>query len=516
MNPIPEGPNRNFTISKKRILTNTVYLYLRMLLTIIVGLYASRVLLEKLGFEDYGIYNVVGGVIVLFSFLSSALNSATQRFLSVALGKKDEERLSKIFGTSIHIYILLSVLVFILAETVGLWFLNYQMNFPAHRMKAVNWVYHITIITFILNTLRTPYNASIISYEKMSFYAITSIFEAISKLFIIYLIDKSHIDQLIFYALLVLVISFILLMWYIIYCHTNFPHLKFLKKADKACFKEMFNFSGWSLFGSFASIGSSQGINILLNIFCGVLVNAGMGIANQVTNVVNQFVSNFQVAFQPQIVKGYASHEIDNVQGLVFLSSRISFYLLFIISIPFLVEPDYILKLWLGNVPTYASDFTFYLLIMLMIEAIAAPLYMTIQATGKIKEYQIVVSCILLLNIALAYICLKIGLSPITVVIIRCVVSFVLLLYRVYKTSIILEFSVQEFNRTVLLRTIAVGSICYAGLYVIKINVTISPIVVILMAIAFSVVIIYLLGINHNERVLFSRLIKKSDNKYNK
>lgn len=480
-----------------------------MLLTIIVGLYASRVLLEKLGFEDYGIYNVVGGVIVLFSFLSSALNSATQRFLSVALGENNEVRLSKIFGTSIHIYVLLSVLVFVLAETVGLWFLNNQMNFPAHRMKAVNWVYHITIITFILNTLRTPYNASIISYEKMSFYAVTSIFEAISKLFIIYLINKSHIDQLIFYALLVLAISFILLVWYIIYCHMNFPHLKFIKKPDKTCFKEMFNFSGWSLFGSFASIGSSQGINILLNIFCGVLVNAGMGIANQVTNVVNQFVTNFQVAFQPQIVKGYASHEIDNVQNLVFLSSRISFYLLFLISTPFLVEPDYILKLWLGNVPAYASEFTFYLLIVLMIEALAAPLYMTIQATGQIKKYQIIVSCILLLNIPLGYVCLKIGLSPVSVVIIRCAVSLILLFYRVYETSVILKYSIQKFNKTVLLKTVAVGSVCYAVFSLIKIYITASPITVILMTVAFSVVVIYLLGINNNERVLFNHLLIK-------
>ena len=498
----------NSTINKKRILKNTGYLYLRMLLTIIVGLYASRVLLEKLGFEDYGIYYVVGGVIILFSFLSAALNSATQRFLSVELGRNNTERLSKVFGTSIYIYILLAVMVFVLAETVGLWFLNSQMNFPERRMKAVNWVYQITIITFILNTLRTPYNAGIISYERMSFYALTSIFEAVTKLLIIYLIDKSHIDKLIFYAILVMAVSFVLLIWSVLYCHKYFPYFRFIKNADKSCFKEMFSFSGWSLFGSFASVGASQGTNILLNIFCGVLINAGMGIANQVTNVVNQFVSNFQVAFQPQIVKGYSNNEIENVKKMVYLTSRMSFYLLFVISIPFFINADYILKLWLNDVPDYASAFTSYMLLSLLMETVSAPLYITVQATGKIKSYQIIVSILLLSNLAIGYILLKSGLNPISVVIVRCVITLVLLIYRVIVASKILNFNVFNYVKVVIIKLVIVSVTAYLFSYNLPKMIIIPQFIYIACTSITTLLIIFLIGLSRSEKNILYNMIR--------
>lgn len=480
-----------------------------MLLTIVVGLYASRVLLEKLGFEDYGIYNVVGGVIVLFSFLSTALNSATQRFLSVELGKGNIIRLKKVFSTSVYIYLFLALTILVGGESIGLWFLNTQMNFPSDRMSAVNWVYQISIITFIVNAIRTPFNACIISYEKMSFYAYISIIETIFKLLVIYIIDKSSIDKLILYALLVLVISIVLLLWYIFYTHKQFPHLRIENKIDKFYFKEMFSFSGWSLFGSLASIASSQGVNILLNIFCGVLVNAGMGIANQVTNVINQFTSNFQIAFNPQLVKGYANKEFGNVRSLVFLTSKISFYLLFIIAIPFLIESEYILHLWLTQVPQYASEFISFLLIMLMIEALAAPLYMIVQATGHIKQYQLIVSFILLLNLIMSFITLKMEYSPVSVVVIRCIVSLMLLCYRLSVVSKILAFPISNFIRNVLWRIILVALFCFVSLMIIKFYVSLSPQVHICFSIIIAISTIFLFGISASERRNFIAMVNK-------
>lgn len=500
--------NNNSQIKNKQILKNTVYLYLRMLLTIVVGLYASRVLLEKLGFEDYGIYNVVGGVIVLFSFLSTALNSATQRFLSVELGKNNITGLRKVFSTSIYIYLILSLIILIGGESIGLWFLNSQMNFPSDRMYAVNCVYQISILTFIVNAIRTPFNASIISYERMSFYAYTSILETIFKLLVIYIIDKSSIDKLILYALLIMSISIVLLLWYILYTHKQFPYLKIEKRIDKTYFKEMFNFSGWSLFGSLAVVGSNQGINILLNIFLGVLVNASMGIANQVTNVINQFTSNFQIAFNPQIVKGFANNEKESVARLVFLTARVSFFLLFVISLPFFIDAQYILKLWLCNVPDCAAEFTSFLLFSLLIEAIAAPLYMTIQATGNIKSYQITVSLLLASNLVLGYIFLKLGFPPISVIIIRCVVAIALLGYRIYRVSKILCFSIIEFINTVLFSLLIVSMLVYIPIIFLYETINIPQIVYFIFAIIFGTIIIYSFGLNKSERNKINYLIK--------
>lgn len=495
-------------IRNKRILKNTIFLYFRMLLIIVVGLYTSRILLEKLGFEDYGIYNVVGGVIVLFSFLGTALNSATQRFLSIELGKNNLLGVSKVFSTSICIYLLLSIIILIGAETIGLWFLNTQMNFPQNRVVAVNYVYQISIFTFILNALRTPFNACIISYERMSFYAYTSIIEAVLKLLVVYIIDKSGIDQLIFYALLIMGISIILLVWYIFYCRYNFLYFRLYKKIDRSYFKAMFNFSGWSLWGSLAVIGSNQGINILLNIFFGVIINAGMGIANQVANIINQFSSSFQIAFNPQIVKGYANNELENVTQLVFSTARISFFLLFVIAIPFLIDAEYILGLWLNDVPNYAKEFTFYLLVSFLIEAIAAPLYMTIQATGRIKNYQITVSIILMFNIILGYIFLKLNFSPVFVIMIRCFVALFLLFYRIIIVSKVLKYSINSFFKSVLYRIFFVSILCFIPLYYFKKYIDIIGFLYFIISILLCLLVIYSFGLQKQERRYLNNYIK--------
>ena len=503
-------------IENKRILKNTFFLYVRMLLTIIVGLYASRVLLEKLGFEDYGTYNVVGGIVVLFSFFGAALNSATQRFLSIKIGENDLSGLVEVFSTSVYTFFLLCAIVFVGAETIGLWFLNTRMNFPANREGVVNWVYQISIFTFLFNTIRTPYNASIISYEHMSFYAYTSVAESVLKLLIVFVIDKVKLDRLMFYALLMLSVSILLFVWYVAYCRRRFPHLMLQKKVNKACFKEMFSFSGWSLFGSLAVVGSNQGINVLLNVFFGVMINAGMGVAQQVQNVVGQFASNFQMAFNPQIVKGYANGEIAGVRNLVFLTARISFFLLFIISIPFFIDTGYVLKLWLGNVPEYASEFTFYLLITVLIEALSAPLFMTIQATGRIKTYQIVVSIILFSNLLCGYAFLKLGFSPVSVVLVRCFIVFVLLLYRIVMVSNILSFKISSFFRLVFLPILLVVSFSFLACYLLRNVIHCSQFMMTVFSLLICMLIVYFVGMKKEERDKVKKVVMSKMKIYGK
>ena len=312
--------------NNKHIAKNTLMLYFRMILTMLVSLYTSRIVLNTLGVEDYGIYNIVGGVVILFSFFNNAMSNATQRFLSFELGQNNSVQLKRTFSMIINVHIGIAFLIFLLAETVGLWFLNTHINIPTERMKAANWVYQFSIFTFLINIIRVPYHATIVAYEKMSFYAYLSIIEVLLKLGVVFLIQISPLDKLIFYGFLIFVVSVLILLVYKIYCNKNFDAANYNFFWDTKLFKTLISFSGWSLFGSAANVSSKQGTDILLNIFYGVMVNAAMGIANQVNNAVNGFVQNFQTAFKPQIVKSYAANETDYLIRLIFQTSKFSFF----------------------------------------------------------------------------------------------------------------------------------------------------------------------------------------------
>lgn len=295
--------------NNKRIAKNTMMLYIRMLLSMIVSLYTSRVVLNILGVEDYGIYNVVGGVVVLFSFLNNAMASATQRFLNFELGRGDVLEVKRIFSISMTSYICIALLVLFLSETVGLWFFNTQLNIPSSRIDAASWVYQMSIFTFCFSILRIPYNASVIAYERMSFFAYISIIEVLMKLLIVYLLVLGSIDKLILYAILIFVVTVLVNAIYQFYCKHMFEICTYSFFWDKILFKKIIGFSGWSLFGSLANMSAQQGVNFLLNIFYGVTVNAAVGIANQVSSAIYAFISNFQTAFNPQLIKSYASGE---------------------------------------------------------------------------------------------------------------------------------------------------------------------------------------------------------------
>ena len=443
-----------YTSSNKRIAKNTMLLYFRMILIMLVTLYTSRVVLNALGVEDFGIFNVVGGVVVMFSVLSGSLSAAISRFITYELGQRNVKKLKAIFSTSVSIQLFLALMIFFLAETVGLWFVYTYLNIPEPRMSAAIWVYHFSILTFCVNLLSAPYNALIISYEKMNIYAYFSILEVILKLAVVLLLVKCSVDRLKLYSILLFFIALIIRFLYGYYCRWKYPESRFKFTWDRELFKEMLSFAGWNFIGSSSSVFSNQGINILLNIFCGPLVNASRGIAYQVSSAITTFSNSFMTAVNPQITKSYASGDKGGMLDLIFLGSRISFALLLLISLPLLFETNFILKLWLNIVPNYSVVFVQLVLILALSESFSAPLITAMLATGKIRNYQIVVGGTQMLNLPVSYVLLRIGLEPTSVFITMISVSQLCLFLRLYMLKDLIGISMSLFIKKVYLPSV--------------------------------------------------------------
>lgn len=312
--------------NSKRLVKNTMFLYFRTLLVMGVGLYTSRLVLQVLGVEDFGVYNVVGGFVSMFSLLSGSLTAASQRFLAFELGK-DKSDIQKVFSSTVTIHFSLAIVLFLLLELIGLWFLNYKINIPSDRLNAANWVFHCSVLTFCINIISVPYNAAIVAYERMSAFAYASIFEAISKLAMVFVLFKIQYDSLILYALLAMLISLAMRFIYSIYCHINFKDCRYKFFIDKDLLKSLLNFSGWNFIGSSAGVLNNQGINVLTNLFFGVTLNAARGVAAQVDNAVNTFVSNFMMALNPQIIKAFSSKNYDYLNKMIISGTKAAFFL---------------------------------------------------------------------------------------------------------------------------------------------------------------------------------------------
>lgn len=399
----------------KKIAKNTLMLYFRMLLTLVVGLYASRVVLQTLGVSDFGLYNVVGGLVTLFTFFNSTLSIGTQRFLSYSIGKSDMKKLSDVFSTTFHLHVLFSLGFLIIAEIGGMWFLNHMLKIPEGRYEAAFWVYQFSVIASTASIVQVPFHSAIISHEKMNIYAYVSMYDAVMKLLIVYLIQVMSQDKLILYAFFVLLVQLSTVLIYITYCGSHYSESHYLRKFDRGVFKEIASFSGWSIFGCAAVAFQGQGVNMLLNMFFGTIVNAARGIAFQVNSVILQFVSNFQTAVNPQIIKLYASNKKDELIELVTSSSQISAYLLILISIPCFIEIEYILNIWLGDYPDYTPIFLRITIIQSLIQTMTRPLVTTIHAVGKMKAVNLSSGIVLLLILPCSYFLLRNGASPVTV-----------------------------------------------------------------------------------------------------
>ena len=493
--------------NNRRIAKNTLMLYIRMFLMMAVSLYTSRVILAALGVEDFGLYNIVGGIVVLFSFINNAMVTSTQRFLNYELGRNNQEEAQKVFSASLSIHFFIAVVFLILAESVGLWFLNNYIKIPQGREVAANWVYQFSVLASIFNIIRTPYNAAIIAHEHMSFYAYVSIIEAILKLLVVYLVYLFS-DRLISYSAMIAVVAALILFGYYIFCRRKFPICKYKFEFDKSRYLSIASFSWWSLFGSLANTGVSQGINIILNVFFGVAVNAAMGIANQVNSAIYSFVSNFQTAFNPQIVKSYAASDLKYFINLILNTSRYSFFLLFVLALPVYITCPDLLKLWLGNVPEYSVSFTRLMLLFLLIDSVQGPLWVSAQATGKIKNYQLLMSSLILLNLPITYLLLMKLKIPEIALAVRVFINLVTAMARVVYLNKLYDFPIRRYLKEVLLPCCAILVISYLIPYCIYEN-TGKSVLTIITSLLCAVVAIFTLGINSNERNFVLTKIKQ-------
>lgn len=492
------------TSSSTKIAQNTIYLYVRMLILMFVSLYTSRVVLRILGVEDYGIYNVVGGIVVLFTFLNNAMVTSTQRYLNYEIGRNDFNATQKVFSISLNIHLLISVLILVLSETIGLYFLNNTIQYPESRSLAVHVIYQLSVYTTCVKIIRAPYNAAIIAYERMSFYAYLSILEAILQLLIVFLLEKLHNDRLIMYGILLLVVAIAINLCYFVYCRLNFKACKYLFTRDRDLYKQLISFSGWSLLGGIANVASNQGLNIILNVFYGVTVNAAMGIASQVNTAVTSFVTSFQTAFNPQIVKAYAAGDFKYFINLILTTSKYSYLLLFIIALPIYICCPEVLQIWLTEVPDYSVSFCRLMIVFSLLDAIQGPLWFSVQATGKIKTYQILMSIMILLNLPIAYLFLKLGLPATAVLLVKCLINFITLFVRLWYLKMLYNFPVIKFINEVLYRVVLITLIASALTYLQLPLCSLYTKVLFIFAISFIVnlILIYFIGISRQEKVV--------------
>ena len=445
------------TENSKRLAKNTVLLYIRMALIMVVTLYTSRVVLNALGVEDYGIYNAVGGFVAMFGVISNSLTAAISRFITFELGKGDHEKIKDVFSTSVVIQLIIVGIILLICETLGLWFLNAKMTIPLERLTAANWVYQLSLITFVINIISVPYNACIVAHEKMGAFAAIGVFQALGTLLIAFLINSTPIDGLVFYSILMALLAVIIRMLYGYYCKKNFSECTFRWVFKKILMKEIFSFAGWNFIGSTSAVLRDQGINILLNLFCGVTVNAARGIAMQVSNAVMQFSNNFMTALNPQITKSYAIGDKEYLMKLVFQGSRLSFYLLLFISLPLIIETETVLALWLKTVPAHTVLFVRLILVYVMIESVSFTLITLLLSTGKIKKYQITVGGLQLFTFPLAYIVLKMGYMPEYTVFISILIALITMQLRLKLLQSMVGISPVAFLSKVVLNVLLVS-----------------------------------------------------------
>lgn len=435
----------------KRIAKNTSMLYFRMLITMLVKVYTSRVILSTLGVDDYGIYNVVGGLVAIFSILNSSMGAATSRFLIFELGKKDYAQLKKVFNASLASHIGISIVVLLVAETAGLWFLTNKLVIPEGRMNAAMWAYQFSVLSTMVRLTQVPYTAVIIAHEKMKVYAYVSLLEVFLQLVIVYLLALGGFDRLKFYATLVFLVSLINAMVYRFYCGKRYPESKISLRWDKELYKTLFSFSIWDLYGSLATMGMGQGVNMLLNMFFGPVVNAARGVAVSLQTAIASFGSNFMLASKPQIVKLYAENKVDQMMKLVFSVSKYSFFLTLFLTLPVLFETGYILDIWLKTTPDYTVSFVRLILINNLIMSLKSPIYTSFHAFGKIKMANLVCGSIYYLVLIGSYICLKMGLPPESVFIVTIAVSFLEQVTELFVLKRMIDYSILAYFKKVVL-----------------------------------------------------------------
>ena len=505
------------TEANKRIAKNTMLLYVRMGVMMIISFFTARITLEALGVVDYGINNVVGGLVSMFSLISSSLSSSVSRFMTFGLGKGDKKKLNTIFSTSVNIHIILAIVVVIAIETVGVWFLNNKMVIPIERLAAAHWVLQCSTLLFAVGLLSVPYNAAIIAHERMDVYAYFTLFDAFARLAIIFAIKYYGGDKLILLAIISLIPTLIKQFYYWHYSKKHFEECTYHAIWDKKVFKEMFGFAGWNFIGCTAGLAKDQGVNIAINMFTGPAINAARGIAMQINGIIGQFISNFMVAINPQITKEYAAGNYERMHKLIFSGTRFSYYLFMLLSIPILLEVETILYIWLGQVPEHTVLFTRLILVLSLAEIISNALITAQSATGKIRNYQIVVGGTLLMNFPVSYILLRMGYFPEVTIIVAIIISQICLLERLLflRKMVLLPF--WDFLKDVYLNVIIVtilSAIVPTILYINIENEVLRFISVCISSLFLSVIVIYSIGLKAEERAVAVKQINKIIRKF--
>ncbi|WP_304480254.1 MATE family efflux transporter [uncultured Duncaniella sp.] len=504
------------TSNNKRLAKNTAFLYLRMLIVMLISIYTVRVVLENLGIVNYGVYNVVGGISSAFIFFQSALTNATQRFLNFELGTKNTTRLGQIFNLSLEIYIIIAFIILAIGILLGKWFIINRLSIPTELISAACIVLYLTLISLVFSFISAVYEAVLISHENMKIYAYIGLFDAVAKLLVAYLIVITPFNRLISYAFLLTCCTIIPKIITIIYCKKHYIETSLKPYWNKILFKEIFSFSGWNIYGTAVWMINQQGINILLNLFFGPVVNAARGISFQVTNVINNFVNNFFTAVRPQIIKTYAAKEYSEFINLIFVSSRFSVYLIWLFFLPIFFRIDYILSIWLKAVPDYSAIFIRWVLIYMLIDSLNNPLWSAIQAVGKLKKTILYGSSFFLLVFPLSYIFLKIGFKPWIVypILIAVRIIYLVVVFKILNTYILIDC--KEYLRSVIFRLISVCVVSFITLLFINRMFNESFLSLCLVS-AISVVInsaaILLIGLKDNERKIVIDKLKNVINK---
>ena len=437
--------------NNKRIAKNTVFLYLRMILVMGVGLYTSRLILQILGVSDYGIYNVMGGIIGMLAYVNTLMSGATSRFLTIDLGKGDMLNLKRTFSMSSTLCLASAAIFLILGETIGLWFMNTHLNIAPERLYAANWVYQCALLSAAVTVIQSPYLASVIANEKMSAYAYMSIFDVCMKFLAVFALQYFDSDKLILYGIFLLAVNILNALIYRIYCRKKFPECTFSFYFSKSKFMEMFSYSGWNMIIVFANVLNNYGLNILLNIFYGTVVNAARGLALQVNSIVSQFYSNFQTASRPQIMKYYAQGNIQEMSKLIRNTSKISAFLLMCLIIPISFNIDALLDIWLDEVPQYTSWFVVFMMLNALCAAVDYPVGMGIQAVGKMKLPNLTVSLLYLSIFPIGYLAMKLGAGPVVSYAVYIAIAPIILLADMLILKKYTGFSIGLFLKEVVL-----------------------------------------------------------------
>lgn len=500
--------------SKSRVAKNTIILYLRMILTIVIGLFTSRILLRALGFSDYGIINVVGGLVTMISFLRVGMSGAAQRFLSVALGKGDKEELKNTFCSTVLTHTIIAIIGVVFLELLGLWFLNHKLNIPPERLYYANWVFQCTIISFAITIMSVPYNAAIIAHERMGAFAYITIGETVYRLILAFTLYYTPIDKLIHYSILTILGNICIRFIYWRYCKKHFVECTYSFHYDKKLTKEMLSFAGWGFIGNMGFSTKDQLSNVLLNLFFDTTVNAARGIAAKVSGIINSFAQNFTTALNPQIAKLYAEGEYEKSRNLVYAGSKYSFFLLLLIAVPFLTNEHYILMIWLGDIPPYTDSFVFIILTVALIYSMAHSTATAIMTTGKVRALQLGLCLILLTEIPAAYIMLKFfHCNPWQAMIPSIITTLITVLYRFYLiTRYVPIYSFKHYIIHTVLRCLAIYAITLAlSLFIRSLLSEGFGYFILTTFISFIIVmaIIYPLGLSTAERKMVGQKVKQ-------